>query len=590
MKTTRMKRSKLGRLASEITKDEIKSWFHLPAEEACVRLGVSLTVMKKLCRGFGIQRWPYRKVASIKRLIHNFHSGTCSDLEGGGDDGGSAPQRTDSATASRSPSSSARPTPGGWVPPERPAAGTACKTRAAARGGAPRPAFGGDMEDGMEQEDAYARAPSTCELPAARPAAPAPHGGQGSGSVSGASGIDCLLNAAIEMRHEEEEEREQGQRRGGHSALAALGSGGDAAMPDAPPAAGQAAAAGGPARPGGAPAAPVSGSVGSADGSTLVHSHLHHQGTGELHRLPTFEWGAVAAAAAPQPQPQAEASPRHSHGQPSATKAQLAQQQEAQQQESAAFSFPAGAAQHATLGAGPSAAHRAQQDQPQPHPEVASPVKQEVPEHVHAQLLAAAGLGGAAVAAQPWRPAAGREWGGRRGFGGEPESELASVQSQLAAIIRAVSAQQHAQQAAAALQQQQQYGYCGRQQQYAALQRQYSAQQQQHYLQQRTQQYAAQHVQQQYAQQYSSSLLGLRPRGAPAPATAFAPRAAQQAAAQQQQGVAAAVELLETRVAAAIAAGEAVPEVVARYCLQAHARKLGYALPDSALRPLRSSP
>jgi len=52
-----------------LTLDALKQCFHLPSDQACRKLGVGLTVLKRQCRLFHIPRWPYRKHASLTRLI-----------------------------------------------------------------------------------------------------------------------------------------------------------------------------------------------------------------------------------------------------------------------------------------------------------------------------------------------------------------------------------------------------------------------------------------------------------------------------------------------------------------------------------------
>ncbi|KAL4425395.1 hypothetical protein ABPG75_009411 [Micractinium tetrahymenae] len=68
-RATRKKKSRMGRLPSTITLEELSSWFHLPAEEAAKMMRVSLTVLKRVARKQGINRWPYRKVKSLTRAI-----------------------------------------------------------------------------------------------------------------------------------------------------------------------------------------------------------------------------------------------------------------------------------------------------------------------------------------------------------------------------------------------------------------------------------------------------------------------------------------------------------------------------------------
>eukprot|EP00963_Diacronema_lutheri_P000594 scaffold31_cov334-Pavlova_lutheri.AAC.62 len=64
-----------GRPASEITLEELAACFHMPSEMACRKLGIGLTVLKRQCRKFGIMRWPFRKIKSLDRLIHNVKLG-----------------------------------------------------------------------------------------------------------------------------------------------------------------------------------------------------------------------------------------------------------------------------------------------------------------------------------------------------------------------------------------------------------------------------------------------------------------------------------------------------------------------------------
>ncbi|GAB4823336.1 hypothetical protein N2152v2_010382 [Parachlorella kessleri] len=59
-KRTRRRRCQTGILAADITKEMLEQWFHLPSHEACGHLGISLSVLKRVCRKLGIPRWPYR--------------------------------------------------------------------------------------------------------------------------------------------------------------------------------------------------------------------------------------------------------------------------------------------------------------------------------------------------------------------------------------------------------------------------------------------------------------------------------------------------------------------------------------------------
>lgn len=39
-----------------------------PSNQACEALGVGLTIFKRLCRKFGLQRWPYR---TLKKQVRS---------------------------------------------------------------------------------------------------------------------------------------------------------------------------------------------------------------------------------------------------------------------------------------------------------------------------------------------------------------------------------------------------------------------------------------------------------------------------------------------------------------------------------------
>lgn len=58
--------TKSGRIASDITKQELETHFHIPVDVAAARLGVGVTKLKAICRGFGIMRWPYRRIRRLQ--------------------------------------------------------------------------------------------------------------------------------------------------------------------------------------------------------------------------------------------------------------------------------------------------------------------------------------------------------------------------------------------------------------------------------------------------------------------------------------------------------------------------------------------
>ncbi|KAK9832905.1 hypothetical protein WJX74_001329 [Apatococcus lobatus] len=48
-----------------------KTYFLEPLQVAAQQLGVGVTTLKKKCRSYGISRWPYRKLRSLKRQARN---------------------------------------------------------------------------------------------------------------------------------------------------------------------------------------------------------------------------------------------------------------------------------------------------------------------------------------------------------------------------------------------------------------------------------------------------------------------------------------------------------------------------------------
>ncbi len=57
----------------DISRTELEEHFHMSIETAATKLGIGLTTLKKLCRHYGIGRWPYRKVQQIVRLGRMFN-------------------------------------------------------------------------------------------------------------------------------------------------------------------------------------------------------------------------------------------------------------------------------------------------------------------------------------------------------------------------------------------------------------------------------------------------------------------------------------------------------------------------------------
>ena len=51
-----------------LTLTDVEPLFELPSKEAAKILGISNNHLKRMCRRIGIERWPHRKIRSLKRL------------------------------------------------------------------------------------------------------------------------------------------------------------------------------------------------------------------------------------------------------------------------------------------------------------------------------------------------------------------------------------------------------------------------------------------------------------------------------------------------------------------------------------------
>ncbi|KAK9145605.1 hypothetical protein Sjap_005508 [Stephania japonica] len=72
-----------GSNSSVIEFEEIAKHFDMPITKAAKELKIGLTALKKRCRELNIERWPHRKIQSLKSLIHNVKElGLCGkDIE-----------------------------------------------------------------------------------------------------------------------------------------------------------------------------------------------------------------------------------------------------------------------------------------------------------------------------------------------------------------------------------------------------------------------------------------------------------------------------------------------------------------------------
>eukprot|EP01027_Heterolobosea_sp_BB2_P027361 GEZU01042708.1.p1 GENE.GEZU01042708.1~~GEZU01042708.1.p1 ORF type:complete len:411 (-),score=79.83 GEZU01042708.1:419-1651(-) len=64
----------MTRKKKNIPYTKVCQYFNIPMNEACQKLGVSLTHLKKICREYDIPRWPYRKITSLQRKIDDLNA------------------------------------------------------------------------------------------------------------------------------------------------------------------------------------------------------------------------------------------------------------------------------------------------------------------------------------------------------------------------------------------------------------------------------------------------------------------------------------------------------------------------------------
>ncbi len=53
----------------DITLEDLEDHYDTPLRHVSQKMGLSITMLKKICRRFGIQRWPHRQIRSINRSI-----------------------------------------------------------------------------------------------------------------------------------------------------------------------------------------------------------------------------------------------------------------------------------------------------------------------------------------------------------------------------------------------------------------------------------------------------------------------------------------------------------------------------------------
>lgn len=53
----------------ELSLEKLQSVYEHPITSAAAQLNIGVTVLKKYCRWYSIDRWPYRKIRSVDKLI-----------------------------------------------------------------------------------------------------------------------------------------------------------------------------------------------------------------------------------------------------------------------------------------------------------------------------------------------------------------------------------------------------------------------------------------------------------------------------------------------------------------------------------------
>ncbi|CAM9830472.1 unnamed protein product, partial [Choristocarpus tenellus] len=60
-------------VSKTVTRATLERYFDRPLDEAGRALGVSTTIVKRLCRKMGITRWPFRQICSVNKALSKIH-------------------------------------------------------------------------------------------------------------------------------------------------------------------------------------------------------------------------------------------------------------------------------------------------------------------------------------------------------------------------------------------------------------------------------------------------------------------------------------------------------------------------------------
>ena len=70
----RSRKPRMQHPAHQLSYADISKYFHLPIVEAAKEMNICTSLLKKVCRANGIQRWPYRKLKSLEGAVQSLSS------------------------------------------------------------------------------------------------------------------------------------------------------------------------------------------------------------------------------------------------------------------------------------------------------------------------------------------------------------------------------------------------------------------------------------------------------------------------------------------------------------------------------------
>ena len=69
---TNNRRSQAQALADQITLKDLQAQFDKPITKAAIHFRICVSLLKRVCRSYGIPKWPQRTIRSLKRQIRIF--------------------------------------------------------------------------------------------------------------------------------------------------------------------------------------------------------------------------------------------------------------------------------------------------------------------------------------------------------------------------------------------------------------------------------------------------------------------------------------------------------------------------------------